>query len=201
MLKNPDPELQERIRQVRYDLGGQDGTVRDTWERYYRGQIDQLVNGGGENFLAALTLMMPCMERVFTLIHPKYDGNICKPRKGYWKYVLKMFFPAFGLTDDHYEYLNKYLRIGVIHDAFTRGNIGFSNSYKRDDFTDSMNVFVEYVMGDGRLILQVIVPWFWERVRRRIDLFYEHEQWIQGWAMHKTLRLNPHSRTSDGTLA
>ena len=203
MLENPDPGLQRRLRKVRVLADGKKLTAREIWETFYRDQIAELISGGTANYVAALSLMIPCMERVYTLRFPEFDKDeeVFSGKTSYGQQMLESFFPAFGFHADIYKYLHEYLRNGVIHYAFMRGAIGIDN-YITDtkDYGTGSNVFHQVKTSDGRILLLIAVPWFWKRVKTRIDRFYEHEQWLPGWAMHQMLRLDPYSKP-DGTLS
>ena len=196
MLQNPDPDLQRRLRRVRVLANGKKFRAKEMWENFYRDQIDELMSGSTVNYVAALALMIPCMDRVYTLLHPCCDRDeVCKPDTSYgWK-MFKMFFPAFGFDKSIYDYLNKNLRNGVIHYAFMRGAIGIDETFTdTNNYGDASNVFHQLKTSDGRVVLLIAVPWFWKRVKIRIDRFYEHEQWLPGWDMAQLICLDPYSK-------
>lgn len=199
MLQNPNPELQGRLRRVRVLADGKELTAKDMWETHYRNQIDGLIRGGTDNYVAALSLMIPCMDRVYTLLHPCCDRDeVCRPDTSYGPNVFEMFFPAFGFDGSVYNYLNRNLRNGVIHYTFMRGDIGIAESFTDiKDYGDGLNVFHQLITADGRIPLLIVVPWFWERVKTRIDRFYEYEQWVPGMDMGWILIINPYGGPVD----
>ena len=196
MLENPDPEIWGRLRRVRVLADGNELTAKDMWETFYREQIDELMSGGAVNYVAALSLMIPCMDRVYTLLHPECDRDeVPRPDTSYGWRVFEKFFPAPGFDESVYDYLNKNLRNGVIHYAFMRGAIGIDNTFSDTTYYgDGSNVFHQLMTSDGRIVLLIAVPWFWKRIKTRIDRFYEHEQWLPGWDMSRMLRLDPFSK-------
>ena len=203
MLENPDPELQGRLRRVRVEADGKELTAKDIWEKFYRNQIDELMSGGTANYVAALSLMIPCMDRVYTLRFPKFDRDeeVSSVNTSYGQQMLETFFPAFGFNANTYKNIHKYLRNGLIHYAFMRGAIGIDNAITdTKDYGAGSNVFHKVKTSDGRILLLIVVPWFWKRVRTRIDNFYEYEQWLPGQDMGHMIRLDPYSKP-DRTLS
>lgn len=196
MLQHPCPELQQRLRRVRVLTDGKELTAKEMWETFYRDQIDELMRGGTANYVAALSLMIPCMDRVYTLLNPECDRDeVNKPNTHYVQQVFEMFFPAFGFDDDIYRYLNENLRVGVIHYTFMRGAIGIDETITDTEWYGAgTNVFHQLKTSDGKILLLIAVPWFWKRVKTSIDRFYKHEQWLPGWDMHQMLCLDPYSK-------
>ncbi len=178
-----DKEVPRRLRETRYIMDGEKCTAKDMWERCYRSQIDNLIRSGAENHIAALVLMMPCMELVYKLKTGRAQQN--------WSETMKMFFPAFGFTDDTYRQLRDLVRNGFIHDGFTKGYVGLSSAHHTpEEYTDSQQVFVGMCYETGQFKLLIIPAFFWARVRNRIDSFYKYEQWIPGWEMPEVLEIS-----------
>ncbi len=178
-----DKEIPKRLRETRYILGGEKCTAKDMWERCYRSQIDSLIRGGSENHIAALVLMMPCMELVYKL-------KTGWPKQN-WSETMKMFFPAIGFDEDTYRQLRDLVRNGFAHDGFAKGYVGISSRHHTpDEYMDSQQVFEGMRSEAGQFNLLIIPAFFWARVRDRIDSFYNYEQWIPGWEMHRVLSID-----------
>lgn len=176
-----DAGVQVRLREPRYILEGERCTAKDLWERSYRSQIDDLIRSGTENHIAALVLMMPCMEMVYKL-------KTGRPRQN-WSETMKLFFPAEGFTDATYRQLRDFVRNGFAHDGFTNGYVGISSVHHTpEEYSDSQQVFLGMRSETGRFNLLIIPAFFWARVRDKIDNFYEFEQWIPGWEMHQVIQ-------------
>lgn len=178
-----DKEVPERLRETRYVLEGEMCTAKDLWERSYRSQIDNLIRSGTENHIAALVLMMPCMDMVYKL----KTGN----KKSCWTEVMKLFFPAFGFSETTYHQLRGLVRNGFVHDGFTTGFVGISSTHHTpEEYTDSQQVFQGMRSETGQFHLLIIPAFFWARVRNLIDTFYKYEQWIPGWDMSQVVSIN-----------
>lgn len=185
-----DKEVPKRIRETRYILDGESSTAKDMWERCFRSQIDYLIRSGAENHIAALTLMMPCMEMVYKLKTGEMGRNMKKPGKT-WRGILKMFFPALGFDGNMYDQLYKLMRNGIVHDMFTKGYVGIdSTSHTPEEYSDSQQVFVGTRSETGQFHLLIIPAFFWARVRNKIDSFYHYEQWIPGWDMGEVFAIS-----------
>ena len=178
-----DSEVPKRLRETRYILGGEKSTAKDMWERCYRSQIDDLIRSGEENYVAALLLMLPCMELVYKLKTGKSKSD--------WIAILKMFFPAMGFDHATYKQLANLIRNGFVHDGFAKGYVGISSKpHTPEEYSDSQQVFEGIRAESGQFNLLIIPAFYWARVRERIDNFYEYEQWIPGWDMHKVISIN-----------
>jgi len=178
-----DKEVPKRIRATRYIMGGEKWTAKDMWQRCYRSQIDYLIRSGEENHIAALVLMMPCMEMVYKLKTGDHRQN--------WSETMKMFFPAFGFNDSTYRQLRDLVRNGFSHDGFTKGYVGISSAHHTpEEYTDREQVFTATRTETGEFKLLIIPAFFWARVRDKIDSFHRYEQWIPGWDMSEVLELS-----------
>ena len=177
-----DKEVPKRLQATRYIMEGERCTAKDLWERSYRSQIDYLIRSGTENHIAALVLMMPCMEMAYKLKSGK---------KMNWIETLKMFFPADGFDHDTYKGLANLIRNAFVHDGFAKGDVGISSAYHTpEEYSDSQQVFLGMRSETGRFHLLIIPTFFWARVRNKIDSFYEFEQWIPGWDMHQVISIS-----------
>ena len=178
-----DNEIPKRLRETRYIMDGEYCTAQDMWKRCYRSQIDYLISSGTENHIAALVLMMPCMEMVYKLKTGNHRQN--------WSETMKMFFPAFGFSDDTYRQLRDLVRNGFSHDGFTKGYVGISSAHHTpEEYSDHQQVFEGFRTETGEFKLLIIPAFFWARVRSKIDSFYEYEQWIPGWDMPQVITIN-----------
>lgn len=106
-------------------LGNLAATYKEVWFIYYRPQIQTLMSGSPDNHVAALLLMIACMDRVYTLKYPK--------KRGYTRDLLKYFFPKpEGENDDEYDKQMKKLAEDLVnalkHDAFVRENVMLSDA-------------------------------------------------------------------------
>ena len=178
-----DKEVPKRLRETRYILDGEKCTAKDMWERSYKSQIEHHIRSGTENHIAALVLMMPCMEMVYKL----KTGD----RRPNWIETLKMFFPAIGFELNTYKQLADRIRNGFVHDGFTKGYVGISSAHHTpEEYSDSQQVFEGMRSETGQFNLLIIPAYFWARVRNKIDSFYEYEQWIPGWDMCEVLTIS-----------
>ena len=178
-----DKEVSKRIRQTRYIMGGEKCAAKDLWERSYRSQIDFLIRSGSENHIAALVLMMPCMEMVYKLKTGKTKPD--------WVRTLKMFFPAIGFEHRTYQQLANLIRNGFVHDGYTKGHVGLNSTHHTpEEYKDSEQVFQGFRTEAGQFKLLIIPAFFWARVRNKIDTFYKYEQWIPGWDMPEVLEIS-----------
>ena len=178
-----DKEVSKRIRERRYILDGEECTAKDLWERSYRPQIDYLIRSGAENHIAALVLMLPCMELVYKLKTGKSKQN--------WINTLKMFFPAIGFEQNTYKQLAGLIRNGFVHDGFTKGYVGMSSAeHTPEEYSDTQQVFLGKRSETGQFNLLIIPAFFWARVRNKIDRFFEYEQWIPGSDMHEVVTIS-----------
>ena len=177
-----DKDVPKRIRATRYILGKEKCTAKDMWERCYRSQIDLLISTGTDNSIAALVLMMPCMEMVYKLKTGRHKQN--------WSETMKMFFPAIGFSDATYRQLRDLVRNGFVHDGFAKGYVGISSAqHTPEEYTDAQQVFEGFRSETGRFHLLIIPAFFWARVRNKIDSFYKYEQWIPGWEMNQVIEI------------
>ena len=178
-----DKEIPKRLREIRYIMGGEKCTAKDMWERSYRSQIDDHIRSGAENHIAALVLMMPCMDMVYKLKTGEKESG--------WTEVMKMFFPAFGFTHATYHQLRTLVRNGFVHDGFTTGYVGINSAnHTPEEYTDNEQVFTATRTETGQFHLLIIPAFFWARVRDKIDSFYKYEQWIPGWDMCEVLTIS-----------
>ena len=178
-----DKEVPKRLQETRYILDGKKCTAKDLWERCYRSQIDQLIRSGTENHIAALVLMLPCMELVYKLKTGRLQQN--------WSETMKMFFPAFGFNDVTYRQLCDLVRNGLSHEGITKGYVGISSVHHTlEEYSDSQKVFEGTRSETGQFRLLIIPAFFWARVRNKIDSFYHYEQWIPGWNMGKVISIS-----------
>lgn len=179
-----DKEVPKRLQKTRYVMDGEECTAKDMWERHYRSQIDSLMSAGPENHIAALVLMLPCMEMVYKL----KTGR----RKQDWTEIMKMFFPASGFSDKLYSQLRDLVRNGFVHEGFTKGYVGISSAHHTPEaYSETGQVFVGMSSAAGQFNLLIIPTLFWARVRNRIDSFYKYEQWIPGGKMQQLIIVNP----------
>jgi len=161
------------------------------WFVHWRPQIEILMSGSAENYVAGLMLIIPCMERVYTLIHPEKDVYKQKKAGKEAKHalirdVLKSFF-----TNENPEEYDEIIGIvaqgfanGLKHDSFVRDeiclydeNVARVQSGNTGDAVDSAwftrRTQAVVKMADGRV---VIAPRsFWSIVKRQIDKFYLEE--------------------------
>lgn len=178
-----EKEVPKRLRQNRYVMNGEQCTAKDLWERFYRSQIDTLIRSGAENHIAALVLMMPCMETVYKL----KTGE----KKQDWSKTMKLFFPSSNFSDATYRQLRDFIRNGFVHDGLTKGPVGIrSGNQTPEEYSDGQQVFWEIRSETGQFNLFIIPAFFWARVRDRIDSFYEYEQWIRGRDMGPVFTIN-----------
>ena len=178
-----DQEVPKRLQETRYVMDGEEFTAKDLWERHDRPPIDSLMSAGPENHIAALKLMMPCMEIVYRLKTGK--------RKQDWTEIMKMFFPASGFSDKTYSQLRDLVRNGFVHEGFTKDYVGISSAHHPPEaYSDTGQVFVGMLSETGQFNLLIIPVFFWARVRNRIDNFYEYEQWIPGGEMQQLMTVS-----------
>ncbi len=158
------------------------------WFIYWRPQIEALMSGSSENYVAALMLIIPCMERAYTLSNPQWDfyrrkktGNDAKQVPPVE--VLKWFF-----TNENPRKYDEIISIvaqgftnGLKHDSFVRDeiclydeNVAPVKSGNTGETADSM-LYTQRTqaitsMEDGRV---AIAPRsFWNVVKHKIDRFY-----------------------------
>lgn len=173
------------------DILGEDRNRHDRiWFVYWRPQIEYLMSGSEKNYIAGLMLMIPCMERAYTLKHPERDVNARENAQHLpFKDVLKWFF-----KNENPEGYDRIIYVvaqgfanGLKHDSFVRdeiclydknvawvqsGNTGNTgNTIDSALFSQRRQAIVEMV--DGRV---AIAPRsFWSVVSSRIDKFYLEE--------------------------
>ena len=148
-----------------YIFGNKIATTRNLWEIQWRPQIEFLMNNAithdmVDNHLAAIMLMIPCIDRAFTIENPQGDT-------GYTTAMLKWAFPenAVDISTKDYKKCIKEMRDGLInglkHDSFLRGSVYIHNA------ENNPNPF--YVNGD----FVIVNPHaFWTHVRNKIDDYY-----------------------------
>ncbi len=148
-----------------YVFGKKAATARNLWEIQWRPQIEHLVNNAithdvVDNYLAALMLIIPCIDRAFTFENPPDDT-------GYTTAMLKWAFPErdIGISTQDYKKCIREMRDGLVnglkHDSFLRGNVYISNAEN--------NPHPFYVNGDNVIVNPHA---FWTHVRNRIDGYY-----------------------------
>lgn len=148
-----------------YIFGNNVAIARNLWEIQWRPQIEHLVNNAithdvVDNHLAALMLMIPCIDRAFTFENPQGDT-------GYTKAMLKWSFPEqdVGVTPKDYKKCIDAMRDGLVnglkHDSFLRGQVYINN--------EEGNPHPFYANGD---VVIVNPSAFWRHVRDRIDGYY-----------------------------
>ena len=161
------------------------------WFLYWRPQIESLMSGSPENYVAALMLIIPCMERTFTLKHPERDYYRSKKAGTKAKQipiadVLKWYF-----RNENPEEFDQIMDIvaqgfanGLKHDSFVRDeiclldeNVAPVQSGNTGNAADSMmhirRTQAISSMKDGRV---AIAPRsFWYVVQHKIDNFYIEE--------------------------
>ncbi|MCE2490564.1 MAG: hypothetical protein J4G17_11400, partial [Anaerolineae bacterium] len=178
-----DKEVPKRLQETRYIMEGEKCTAKDMWERCYRSQIDRLIRAGPENHIAALVLMMPCMEMVYKL-------KTGRPKQN-WSETMEMFFPACGFSEATYRQLRDFVRNGFAHEGFTKGYVGISSAHQTpEEYSDSQQVFLGMRSETGQFNLLIIPAFFWARVRNKIDSFYKYEQWVPGREMNQVLTIS-----------
>lgn len=172
-------------------------SYRDVWFLFYRPQINLLMSGSIDNHVAALMLLWPCMERVFTLKHPEFDpAHPQGSRTGVSDKVLRWFLidqDRRNLDDDQLEaaisVLHKQLVNGLKHDSFVRPGVLFEDrvpimtSIPDPGANSPLPVIVESYrppleLEDDHVIIGTTL--FWRMIQERIDRFYleEYDGWI-----------------------
>ena len=171
------------------DILGEDKNKHNkNWFVYWRPQIENLMSGSKENYVAALMLMIPCMERVYTLKNPDADHYRQKKHGKNIKPVpIESVFKEFFTNENPQEYdqIIRTVAIGLAnglkHDSFIRDEIHLSDELvarHRSGVTGDAIDSAWYLprtqaivsMKDGRV---AIAPSsFWIVVRRQIDKFY-----------------------------
>ena len=74
-------------------------TYKDVWFIHYRPQIQILMSGSSDNHVAALLLIIACMDRVYVLANSDKSD-----KRGYTRDMLKFFFSKpEGQDDEEYE--------------------------------------------------------------------------------------------------
>ena len=153
-------------------------THKEIWFIYYRPQIQTLMSGSPDNHVAALLLMIACMDRVYTLKYPK--------KHGYTQDMLKYFLPKpEGENDAEYGERMKKLAEDLVnalkHDAFVRENVMLSDSaYLATGANVNGQVIGVAVKGQRRIAvtweddgkLTIAATAFWNHIRDTIDDFY-----------------------------
>ena len=148
-----------------FRFGEHTATSRNLWEVHWRPQIEYLMNNAiidnvANNHVAALMLMIPCIDRTFTFIDPQESNE-------YTTAMLKWAFPEedVGISAKDYKKCIKEMRDGLVnglkHDSFLRGKVVISN-------TDS-NPLPFYV-NQGPVVVNP--SGFWTHVRNKIDGYY-----------------------------
>ena len=158
------------------------------WFLYWRPQIEALMSGSSENYVAALMLIIPCMERTYTLKHPEWDYyKMKRAGKNAKQLPIADVFKWFFRNENPQEY-DQIIKVvaqgfanGLKHDSFVRAeiclydeNVAPVQSGNSGDAVDSMmhvrRTQAITSMGDGRV---AIAPRsFWNVVKHKIDKFY-----------------------------
>lgn len=153
-------------------------THKEVWFIYYRPQIQTLMSGSPDNHVAALLLMIACMDRVYTLKYPK--------KLGYTQDMLKYFFPK-PEDENNHEYDGRMKTLaddfvnGLKHDSFVRANVMLSDAaYLPAETGVSGQVIEVAVKGQRRIAvtwedggkLTIAATAFWYLIRDKIDNFY-----------------------------
>ena len=141
-LETARRRAQEFLRELGvFRLGNRTATSRNLWELLWRPQIEYLMNNAVtkdvvDNHVAALMLMIPCIDRTYTLIHPPNAD-------GYTTAMMKWAFPErdVGISEKDYKTCIRALRDGLVnglkHDAFLRPNVYLN---KRNTLLTSVSV-------------------------------------------------------------
>ena len=148
-----------------YIFGNNVATARNLWEIQWRPQIEHLMNNAithdvVDNHLAAIMLMIPCIDRTFTFQYPQKHF-------GYTIEMLKWAFPEKEVSISATEYetcitgMHDGLVNGLKHDSFLREIVYISNAEK--------NPRPFYVKGDNVIVNPHA---FWTHLRNRIDGYY-----------------------------
>lgn len=162
-------------------LGNLAATYKEVWFIYYRPQIQTLMSGSPDNHVAALLLMIACMDRVYTLAYPDKSGQ-----RGYTQDMLKYFLPKpEGENDDKYGERMKTLAEGLVnalkHDAFVRENVMLSDAAYLPTGANVNGQGIEVIIKGQRRIavtleddgkLTIAATAFWNHIRDTIDDFY-----------------------------
>ena len=157
-------------------------THKEVWFIYYRPQIQTLMSGSPDNHVAALLLMIACMDRGYTLTYPNKSGQ----KGGYTQDMLKYFFPKpEGENDDKYDDQMEKLADDLVnalkHDAFVRENVMLSDAaYLPTGANVNGQVIEVAVKGQRRIAvtwedddkLTIAATAFWNHIRNTIDDFY-----------------------------
>ena len=148
-----------------YVFGNKVATSRNLWEIQWRPQIQYLMTNTithdvVDNHLAAVMLMIPCIDRAFTFEHPQ-GGT------GYTSKMLKWAFPedAIDISAKDYRKCINEMRDGLVnglkHDSFLRGNVYINNS---ENNPHPFYLFEEYVIVNPHA--------FWTHVCNKLDTLY-----------------------------
>ncbi|MXX83987.1 MAG: hypothetical protein F4Y70_11080, partial [Chloroflexi bacterium] len=116
-------ELQATITIGNFDSA----TYKDVWFIHYRPQIQILMSGSPDNHIAALLLIIACMDRIYVLANPEKSS-----KRGYTRDMMKFFFPKpAGQDEEEYERRMKTMTEDFVnalkHDSFVRDNVMLSD--------------------------------------------------------------------------
>lgn len=145
-------------------IGGiENAEIQDAWQISARPQIQQLMAGSPDNHVAAMTLLIPWMDRVYTL---ESDAS----SKGKTKQVVAHFFPAI----DGYELgrLTGFV-IELKHIGYAGKKCALADSVRTINFMGNVEITHEqrfaqpYSMDKDILIIHPTA--FVEQVRTQID--------------------------------
>ena len=156
-------------------------TYRDVWFIHYRPQIQILMSGSSDNHVAALLLIIACMDRVYVLANSDKSG-----KRGYTRDMLKFFFSKpEGQDEKEYERRMKTLTNDFVnalkHDSFVRENVMLSDMVGMVQTGGVDDQAIEVVIQGHRRIavtyeddgkLTIAATAFWSYIRDFIDRFY-----------------------------
>lgn len=148
------------------------------WWSCYRPSIQMLFDTDKNLHDAALLLMVPCMEKVFTLENPQF-----KKRTVPYGEVLLRFFPYLG--KEECELFRQRVANGLKHDSFIRSEI-FDLKYPGSERYEHIPIsllkcwisdtvvqdFDELPEDEKMTFLVINKASFWEAVYPQIDDFY-----------------------------
>lgn len=144
----------------------QNATYKDAWAISARPQIQQLMAGSADNHVAAMTLLIPWMDQVYTL-------ESGESSKGKTKQVVATFFPeidgyelgrltGFVIDLKHIGYAGKKR---ALLDSVPTINMMGNVAVKHDQ-----RFSMPYTLVDDILVIHPTA--FVERVRRQIDIAF-----------------------------
>ena len=165
--ENVDNDIQNRRSQI----------YGSRWFIWWRTQIQVLMSGSPDNHVAALMLMFPCMDRVYTLCNPDNMSGDPKDWRGYTPKMLKYFFEKPPEVKE--EEYNKAIKVAsndlvnaLKHDAFIREGVVLKDTVHQMENGSVVYPYIPYPISfaDGKA--RIAPTAFWNTVRDRIDKFY-----------------------------